>query len=97
MSAPTISVLMTAYNREEFIAKAIESVLASTFTDFELLIVDDASTDKTVEIAQTCAAKDSRINVVVNKKNLGQFANRNKAASYATGTYLKFVDSDDLV
>ena len=97
MSAPTISVLMTAYNREDFIAEAIESVLASTFTDFELLIVDDASTDKTVEIAQTFAAKDSRINVVVNKKNLGQFANRNKAASYATGTYLKFVDSDDLI
>ena len=57
MSAPTISVLMTAYNREDFIAGAIESVLASTFTDFELLIVDDASTDKTVEIAQTFAAK----------------------------------------
>ena len=97
MSTPTISVLMTAYNREEFIAGAIESVLASTFTDYELLIVDDASTDKTVEIAKSYAAKDSRISVLVNKNNLGQFANRNRAASYATGNYLKFVDSDDLI
>ena len=88
---------MTAYNRQEFIAEAIESVLASTFTDFELLIVDDASTDKTAEIAETFAAKDERIHVLINQKNIGQFANRNKAVTYAQGEFIMFVDSDDKI
>ena len=52
MPSPLVSVLMTAYNRDQYIAEAIESVRASTFADFELIIVDDASTDSTVEIAQ---------------------------------------------
>jgi glycosyltransferase involved in cell wall biosynthesis len=52
MNAPAISVLMTAYNRERFIAEAIESVLSSSFADFELVVVDDASRDRTAEIAR---------------------------------------------
>lgn len=92
-----VSVLMTAYNREAFIAEAIESVLASTYTYFELIIVDDGSKDKTVSIAQSYALKDERINVYINEQNLGDYRNRNKAASYAKGTYIKYVDSDDLI
>lgn len=88
---------MTAYNRQKFIGEAIESVLASTYTYFELIIVDDSSTDKTVAIAESYAAKDKRVQVYVNKKNLGQFENRNKAASFAKGSYLKYVDSDDRI
>ncbi|MBB1284680.1 glycosyltransferase family 2 protein [Flavisolibacter sp. BT320] len=94
---PIVSVLMTAYNREAYIAEAIESVLASTFTDFELLIVDDCSTDKTVTIANSYAQKDARITVFQNEKNLTQFGNRNKAAALANGKYIKFVDSDDII
>ena len=94
---PRVSVLMTAYNREEFIAEAIESVLAQTFTDFELIIVDDGSKDRTVEIARNYAARDSRIQVVVNERNLGQFPNRNYAASLATGEFVKYHDSDDVM
>ena len=88
---------MTAYNREKYIAAAIESVLASTLTDFELIIVDDGSKDNTVAIAKSYALKDDRISVYQNENNLGDYPNRNKAASYATGKYLKYLDSDDLI
>lgn len=92
---PLVSVLMTAYNREKYIAEAIESVLISTYRNFELLIIDDASTDKTITIAKEFALNDDRIKIYVNERNLGQFQNRNKAASYAKGKYIKYCDSDD--
>ncbi|MEO5991049.1 MAG: glycosyltransferase family A protein [Ferruginibacter sp.] len=95
INQPLVSVLMTAYNREEFISEAIESVLTSTYTNFELIVVDDCSKDNTVSIARLYESKDSRIRVYENEKNLGDYPNRNKAASYATGKYLKYCDSDD--
>ena len=94
---PLVSILMTAYNRESFIADAIKSVLASTYTHFELIVVDDCSSDQTVDIARTFALKDTRIKVYQNDKNLGDYPNRNKAASYAEGKYLKYLDSDDVL
>ena len=94
---PMVSVLMTAYNREKYIEEAIKSVLASTYTNFELIIVDDGSKDNTVEIAKAYAVKDARIKVYLNEQNLGDYPNRNKAASYATGKYLKYVDADDMI
>ena len=90
-----VSVLMTSYNREGFIAEAIESVLASTYTNFEFIICDDCSTDGTYQIEQYYAKKDARIRLYRNEQNLGDFPNRDKAASYANGIYLKYVDSDD--
>jgi glycosyltransferase involved in cell wall biosynthesis len=94
---PLLSVLMTSYNREQYIPEAIESILASSYTNFELIIVDDGSKDRTVEIARSYAQKDQRIKVYVNEKNLGDYRNRNQAASYATGDYLMYVDSDDRI
>lgn len=94
---PLVSVLMTSYNREKYITAAIESVLRSTYKNFELIIVDDCSTDKTVEIAKGFAAVDSRVIVFVNDTNLGDYPNRNKAASLANGKYLKYVDADDMI
>lgn len=94
---PIVSVLMTAYNREVFIAEAIESVLASSFTNFELIIVDDCSVDKTVSIALKYGHKDNRVKVFVNEKNIGDYNNRNKAASLAKGKYIKYLDSDDTI
>ena len=88
-----ISVLMTAFNREKYIGEAIESVLASTFKDFELIIVDDCSSDKTVEIAKNYENLDKRVKVFLNEKNLGDYSNRNKAASLANGKYIKYVDA----
>lgn len=94
---PLVSVLMTAYNRERYIAAAIESVLAQTFEDFELLVVDDRSSDRSVEVAREYERRDRRVSVSVNDERLGQFANRNHAASRARGALLKYHDSDDLM
>ena len=96
-STSFVSVLITAFNREQFISEAIESVLSSTFTNFELIIVDDCSTDKTVSIAKKYERQDDRVKVYVNHKNLRQFGNRNKAASYANGMFIKYFDSDDVM
>tara|TARA_B110000977_G_C11023711_1_gene472336 strand:- start:488 stop:1351 length:864 start_codon:yes stop_codon:yes gene_type:complete len=97
MNNPKVSILTTVYNREKYIAACIESVLASTYQDWEMIIVDDQSTDASVAIAKEYAAQDSRISVYVNTTNLGDYPNRNKAASYATGTYIKYLDADDLI
>ncbi len=95
MDRVLLSVLMTSYNREKYIAEAIESVLASTYKNFELIIVDDASNDETVSIIRKYEKKDRRIKLYINEKNLGDYGNRNKAASYSNGEYFVFVDSDD--
>jgi glycosyltransferase involved in cell wall biosynthesis len=92
---PMVSVLMTAYNREKYLGFAIESVLASTYQNWELIIVDDVSKDGTFEIARNYAEKDGRIKAFRNEKNLGDYPNRNQAAAYARGKYLKYVDADD--
>jgi len=92
-----VSVLMTCYNREKYIAQAIESVLFSSYQSFELIIVDDCSTDNTLAIVNKYAEKDSRLRVYVNAENLGDYPNRNKAASLAKGKYIKYVDSDDYI
>ena len=97
MTTPRVSVLLTTYNRERYVAAAIESVLAQTFEDFELLITDNQSVDRTVEIANRYAARDGRIRIVENYRNLGQFGNRNRAATLAHGALLKYHDSDDLM
>lgn len=97
IEGPLVSVLMTAYNREQYIAEAIESVIASTYINFELIIVDDCSTDNTLLIARNYEKMDSRIKVYLNNQNLGDYLNRNKAASYSTGKYIKYLDADDII
>src|SRR5690348_14003837 len=95
MINPLVSVLMTAYNRERYIAEAIESVIHSTYQSWELIIVDDCSSDNTVNIARDYERRDNRVKLYINEKNLGDYPNRNKAASYAKGDYIIWVDSDD--
>ena len=92
---PAVSVIMTCYNREAFIAEAIESVLASDFNDFELIVADDASSDNTVDIAKEYASGDNRIRIFTNPRNLGDYPNRNHAVSLARGEFNMFCDSDD--
>ena len=92
-----VSILMAAYNQEKFIGEAIESVLASTYKNFELIIVDDCSPDSTYRVAEGYAKKDKRIRLYKNEKNLGDYPNRNKVASYAKGKYLKYIDGDDAI
>ncbi len=97
MNLPIVSILTTIYNREKYLAYCIDSVIASSYQDWEMIIVDDQSTDKSVEIAKEYEKKDPRIKVYVNEINLGDYPNRNKAASYAKGKYLKYLDADDLI
>ena len=94
---PFISVLMTCFNRESFIAESIQSVLNSTYNNFELIIVDDDSTDSSKTIANFYAKSDDRIRVYENKMNLGDYKNRNHAVSLSKYDYFTFVDSDDLI
>lgn len=94
---PKVSVLMTAYNRAPYIGSSIESVLAQTYGDFELIIVDDCSTDGTLDIARQYERLDARTRVVVNERNLGDYGNRNHAASFVRTPLFKYHDSDDLM
>jgi glycosyltransferase involved in cell wall biosynthesis len=88
---------MTIFNRQDFLAEAIESVLSSTYENWELILVDDQSQDHSVSIAREYEKKDPRIRLYINEKNLGDYPNRNKASSYARGKYIKYLDSDDLI
>lgn len=98
MHAPVISISMPAYNVEKFISEAIESILAQTFTDWELIIVDDCSKDKTLAIASEYAAKDSRIRIIKRKENSGSARlPRFDGILSACGEYICAIDSDDAI
>ncbi len=92
---PKVSVIMPAFNRENFIAESIQSVLSQSFTDYELIIIDDGSTDRTMEIASKFL-KDPRIRIVKNETNLGIPQTRNRALKLAKGQYIAPLDSDDV-
>lgn len=86
---------MPAFNSASFIGEAIESVQAQTFADWELIVVDDASSDETFSIAQTFAKTDDRIHIFTQPENRGAAECRNEASRLATGKYIAFLDSDD--
>lgn len=91
-----VSVIMPAYNAEKTISEAIDSVSAQTYHDWELIIIDDCSTDATACIAAECAENDKRIKLIRNIKNLGTAGSRHIGASAARGKFLAFLDSDDI-
>lgn len=91
-----ISVIVPVYNVEPYLRECIDSILAQTYTDFELILVDDGSPDKCGEICDEYAAKDSRIRVI-HQENGGLSAARNAGLDIAQGEYVTFVDSDDFV
>jgi GT2 family glycosyltransferase len=93
--APTVSILTPAYNAEAFLTDSIESVRQQTFTDFELLVVDDGSTDGTAALAARYAACDPRVRLS-RQRNLGLAAARNAALARARGRYVALLDSDDI-
>lgn len=93
---PLISIITPNYNCGRFIAQTIESVLAQTYRHWEMLIVDDCSTDNSYQIALEYSQKDTRIKVFQNEKNSGAAVSRNKAIELSQGEYLAFLDSDDL-
>ena len=95
MHNPKVSVLIPAYNYGHYIGEAIQSVIEQTFSDFELIIFDNQSTDNTVETVNEFIKKDTRVKLVVNKTNVGMFRNYNEALLHANGEYIKFLNADD--
>ena len=91
---PLVSVIVAAYNVERYLPAALESVLAQTYKNLEILVVDDGSTDKTPGICDTYARKDSRIRVI-HKENGGLSDARNAALPVASGEYIAYLDGDD--
>ena len=96
MGRPLVSIIMPVYNAEKVVGRAIESVLNQTFDDFELIIVNDGSTDDSGRICSEYAGKDSRINYI-EKANEGVAVTRNRALKAVTGEMIAFVDADDYV
>jgi len=92
---PTVSILTPAYNSAKFICQTLDSVLRQTFTDFEMIIVDDGSTDQTRAIVESYAARDARIRLIT-QPNAGIAAARNRAMGAARGRFFALLDSDDL-
>ena len=92
---PLVSIIMTAFNREKFIGEAIESVLNNSYANYELIIVDDQSSDETVNIIKSYLLKSDKIKFFQNNTNLGDYPNRNRGVSYASGEFISFLDSDD--
>lgn len=96
-AAPKISVCIPTYNYGKFIADAIESVLAQTFTDFELIVVDNCSIDDTKDIVASYVTVDSRVTYYANESNLGMVGNWNRCLEYARGEYVKVLCADDVL
>ena len=94
MNVPSVSVILPAYNCEKFIARAIESVLHQTFTDFEFIIINDGSTDRTEEVIKSFA--DPRILYQFNSTNKGLVFTLNKGIDIAKGQYIARMDGDDI-
>ena len=90
-----VSIITPSYNSEQFISQTIDSVLSQTYEDWEMIIVDDGSSDTTVEIIRECIAKDNRIKLIRLDKNSGPAIARNRAIKEAKGRYIAFLDSDD--
>jgi len=94
---PLVSIGLPVYNAERYIEQAVDSILAQTFTDFELIISDNASTDRTEEICRSYASKDKRIRCFRNEVNLGAARNFNRTVELAGGEYFRWAADDDLI
>lgn len=95
-NTPKISVIMSVYNGEEYLAETLDSIIAQSFTEWELVVVNDCSKDSTAEILQSYAEKDCRIKVHTNEVNLKLPSSLNKAISLSRGKYIARMDADDI-
>ena len=94
-TAPLVSVILPAYNAAAHLRRAVDSALGQTMSDLEIVIVDDASTDATLEIAGRIAARDPRVRVLHNERNSGPSVSRNRAIAAARGEWIAILDADD--
>ena len=93
---PKISVIVPVYKAEKYLNRCVDSILAQTFTDFEVLLIDDGSPDRSGEICDEYTKKDVRIHVY-HQQNCGAGAAREFGVNKASGTWIMFVDSDDTI
>ena len=96
MTAPAISVLMAVHDGEPFLEQALESVFGQSFGDFELILIDDCSTDSSPRLLASAAARDSRVKLLTNAENLGLTKSLNLGLRQASGRYVARLDADDL-
>ena len=96
MTEPVVSIIMPSYNAERYIAESIQSVIAQTFPDWELVITDDCSSDNTAAIARSFSDQDQRIRFKVAENHSGIAGTRNQCIARAKGRYIAFLDNDDL-
>ena len=94
---PKVSVIIPVYNTEKYLARCIDSVVSQSFDDIEIICINDASTDNSLEVLKMYAKFDNRINIINKQINGGLSVARNIGCSIAKGEYLMFVDSDDLI
>lgn len=93
---PAVSVITPAFNARRFISETVRSVMTQTFSDLEMLIVDDCSKDDTAEIVRDLGRADARVRLIQHRENAGPATARNTALEQAQGRYIAFLDSDDL-
>jgi glycosyltransferase involved in cell wall biosynthesis len=93
---PRVSVILNSYNQGQYLGEAIESVLAQSFGDFELVLIDNGSTDRSHEIARAYAAKDARIRIILHDENVSLSTRQNEGVRLATGELVAFLYSDDM-
>ena len=93
---PSISVIIPVYNAEKYVSRCIASVQAQTYSHWQMILVDDGSKDKSLEICQKYAGADNRIHVI-HQENAGPGIARNVGLEYAKGKYVVFIDSDDYI
>src|SRR5438128_3187989 len=96
LQAPSVSLGLPVFNGEAFLVQVLESILAQTYGDFELIISDNASTDATPDICRVYAARDPRIRYVRNATNVGAARNFNRVFQLSTGEYYKLANADDV-
>lgn len=96
MKNPKVSVIMSTYNDEKFLAQAIESILNQSFNDFEFIIINDFSKDDSLKIIKSYMKRDNRIKLINNAQNLGPAASRNSGIKKAMGDYIAIMDGDDI-
>src|SRR5450759_436506 len=96
MASELVSIVMATYNGEKYLRKQLDSILEQTYQHFELIVVDDASTDGTLSILAEYAALDDRIQVFPAEKNLGLVSNFERGLRLANGNFIAFSDQDDI-
>ena len=92
-----VSIIVPVYNNEHYLVECLESILAQTFSEYECILIDDNSHDKSLEICNLYASKDKRIRIIHNTKNIGSSLSRKTGLDISRGIYIQFIDSDDWI